>query len=27
VRINETTIDFKGKCLESDGEYYLFEEK
>ncbi|KAK4036400.1 hypothetical protein OUZ56_028458 [Daphnia magna] len=26
VRINETTIDFKGKCLESDGEYYLFEE-
>lgn len=27
VRINETAIDFKGKCLESDGEYYLFEEK
>lgn len=27
VRINETSIDFKGKCLESDGNYYLFEEK
>ena len=27
VRINETSIEQKGKCLESEGEYYLFEEK
>lgn len=27
VRINETSIEFKGKCVESDGHYYVFEEK
>lgn len=27
VRINATSIETKGRCLESEGNYFLFEEK